>query len=107
MPSRQSTGFPLLFTPLTLRGHELRNRVVFTAHTASFSQDGVPGPRARAYYEARAAGGAAMIVMEPLPVLPSGGVTPQNYRFGDDRFKVVNVLTEDDYLTITLRRDNP
>jgi 2,4-dienoyl-CoA reductase-like NADH-dependent reductase (Old Yellow Enzyme family) len=86
MSSRQSPGFRLLFTPLTLRGHELRNRVVFTAHTASFSQDGVPGPRARAYYEARAAGGAAMIVLEPLPVLPSGGVTPQNYRFDDDRF---------------------
>jgi 2,4-dienoyl-CoA reductase-like NADH-dependent reductase (Old Yellow Enzyme family) len=86
MPSRQSTSFPLLFTPLELRGHELRNRVVFTAHTASFSQDGVPGPRVCAYYEARAAGGAAMIVMEPLPVLPSGGVTPQNYRFDDDRF---------------------
>jgi len=86
MPSRQSTGFRLLFSPLTLRGLELRNRVVFTAHTASFSQDGVPGPRARAYYEARAAGGAAMIVMEPLPVLASAGVTPQNYRFDDDRF---------------------
>jgi 2,4-dienoyl-CoA reductase-like NADH-dependent reductase (Old Yellow Enzyme family) len=86
MPSSRPTGFPLLFTPLVLRGRELRNRVVFTAHTASFSQDGVPGPRACAYYEARAAGGAALIVMEPLPVLPSGGVTPQNYRFDDDRF---------------------
>ena len=86
MPSRGSTGFPFLFTPLSLRGHEVRNRAVFTAHTASFSQDGVPGPRACAYYEARAAGGAAMIVMEPLPVLASGGVTPQNYRFDDDRF---------------------
>src|SRR5262249_21086250 len=75
-----------LLTPLALRGHELRNRVVFTAHTASFSEDGVPGRRARAYYEARAAGGTAMIVMEPLPVLASAGVTPQNYRFDDDRF---------------------
>ena len=27
--------------------------------------------------------------------------------FGDDRFKVVNVLTDNDYLTITLRRDTP
>jgi 2,4-dienoyl-CoA reductase-like NADH-dependent reductase (Old Yellow Enzyme family)/thioredoxin reductase len=79
-------SFRRLLSPLTLRGHELRNRVVFTAHTASFSQDGIPGPRARAYYEARAAGGAGLIVMEPLPVLQSGGVTPQNYRFDDDRF---------------------
>jgi 2,4-dienoyl-CoA reductase-like NADH-dependent reductase (Old Yellow Enzyme family) len=80
------TGFPRLLSPLSLRGHELRNRVVLTAHTVSFSQDGVPGARARDYYATRAAGGAGLIVMEPLPVLPSGGVTPQNYRFRDQRF---------------------
>ena len=27
-----------------------------------------------------------LIVMEPLPVLPNGGVTPQNYRYDDERF---------------------
>ena len=75
--------FPRLLSPLSLRGRTLRNRVVFTAHTASFSQDGIPGPRAPAYYAARAAGGAGMIVMEPLPVFSSAGVTPQNYRFDD------------------------
>jgi 2,4-dienoyl-CoA reductase-like NADH-dependent reductase (Old Yellow Enzyme family) len=75
-----------LFSPLTLRGHTIRNRIVFTAHTTSFGEDGVPGERARGYYEARAAGGTGLIVMEPLPVHPSGGVTPQNYRFDDPRF---------------------
>jgi 2,4-dienoyl-CoA reductase-like NADH-dependent reductase (Old Yellow Enzyme family) len=80
------TRFPRLLSPLSLRGHELLNRVVLTAHTVSFSQDGVPGARARDYYVARAAGGAGLIVMEPVPVLPSGGVTPQNYRFRDERF---------------------
>ena len=59
---------------------------MFTAHTTSFGEDGVPGRRARAYYEARAAGGAGLIVMEPLPVHPSAGVTPQNYRYADERF---------------------
>ncbi|MDX6593651.1 MAG: hypothetical protein QOJ13_2847 [Gaiellales bacterium] len=78
--------FSHLFAPLTMRGHTLRNRIVFTAHTTSFGEDGVPGDRARAYYEARAAGGAGLIVMEPVPVHPSGGVTPQNYRFDDKRF---------------------
>jgi 2,4-dienoyl-CoA reductase-like NADH-dependent reductase (Old Yellow Enzyme family) len=78
--------FPHLFAPLDLRGHRLRNRIVFTAHTTSFGEDGVPGRRARAYYEARAAGGAGLIVMEPLPVHPSAGVTPQNYRYADERF---------------------
>jgi 2,4-dienoyl-CoA reductase-like NADH-dependent reductase (Old Yellow Enzyme family) len=78
--------FPLLLSPLELRGKLLPSRVVFTAHTVSFGQDHVPGERARDYYVARAAGGAGMIVMEPLPVLPNGGVTPQNYRYDDDRF---------------------
>ena len=81
-----SGAFPHLLSPLMLRGRKLPTRVVFTAHTTSFGQDGVPAERARAYYEARAAGGAGLIVMEPLPVLPNAGVTPQNYRFDDERF---------------------
>jgi 2,4-dienoyl-CoA reductase-like NADH-dependent reductase (Old Yellow Enzyme family) len=79
-------AFPRLLAPLTVRGRRLRNRIVLTAHTTSFGQDGVPGARARAYYEARAAGGVGLIVMEPLPVHRTGGVTPQNYRFEDERF---------------------
>lgn len=79
-------AYPHLLSPRPLRGYELRNRVVFTAHTASLSQDGLPGQRVRDYYGARAAGGAGLIVMEPLPVLPSAGVTPQNYRWRDERF---------------------
>jgi 2,4-dienoyl-CoA reductase-like NADH-dependent reductase (Old Yellow Enzyme family) len=78
--------FPLLLSPMELRGKRLPSRVVFTAHTVSFGQDHVPGERARDYYAARAAGGAGLIVMEPLPVLPNGGVTPQNYRYDDERF---------------------
>jgi 2,4-dienoyl-CoA reductase-like NADH-dependent reductase (Old Yellow Enzyme family) len=81
-----NTRFPLLLSPLELRGKRLPTRVVFTAHTVSFGQDHVPGERAREYYAARAAGGAGLIVMEPLPVLPNGGVTPQNYRYDDERF---------------------
>ena len=81
-----STRFPLLLSALELRGKRLPSRVVFTAHTVSLGQDHLPGERARGYYAARAAGGAGMIVMEPLPVLPNGGVTPQNYRYDDERF---------------------
>jgi 2,4-dienoyl-CoA reductase-like NADH-dependent reductase (Old Yellow Enzyme family) len=78
--------FPHLLSALALRGKRLPSRVVFTAHTVSYGQDHVPGERARAYYAARAAGGAGLIVMEPLPVLPNAGVTPQNYRYDDERF---------------------
>lgn len=81
-----STAFPLLLSPLELRGKRLPSRIVLTAHTVSLGQDHVPGERALGYYAARAAGGAGLIVMEPLPVLPNGGVTPQNYRYEDERF---------------------
>ncbi len=94
-----NTPFPLLLSPLELRGRRLPSRIVFTAHTVSFGQDHVPGERARDYYAARAAGGAGLIVMEPLPVLPNAGVTPQNYRYDDERFvaalrRVVDAVRE-------------
>ena len=76
----------MLFSPFMLRGKTLPTRAVFTAHTVSLGSDGVPGERALAYYRARAAGGAGMIVMEPVPVLDNGGVTPQNYRYEDPGF---------------------
>jgi 2,4-dienoyl-CoA reductase-like NADH-dependent reductase (Old Yellow Enzyme family)/pyruvate/2-oxoglutarate dehydrogenase complex dihydrolipoamide dehydrogenase (E3) component len=80
------TAYRHLFSSLNLRGRTLPSRAVFTAHTVSYSADGIPGDRARAYYETRAAGGVGMIVMEPLPVLPNSGNTPQNYRWNDPRF---------------------
>lgn len=46
--------FPHLFTPLRLRGHTLRNRIVFGAHTANMARDGVPGEQHAAYYAERA-----------------------------------------------------
>ena len=61
-------AFPRLFSPLTIRHKTLRNRIVFGAHTANMSEGGLPGERHRGYYEERARGGAAMIVVEPVPV---------------------------------------
>ncbi|TNC72003.1 FAD-dependent oxidoreductase [Rubellimicrobium roseum] len=73
-----------MMQPLTLRGHTLRNRVVFGAHTANMSENGLPGPRYGAYLLERALGGAAMIVAEPMPVHPTGVLTRGNFRPGDD-----------------------
>ncbi len=55
--------FPHLFSPLQLRHKPLRNRIVFGAHTANMAVDGLPVERHRGYYEERARGGAAMIVV--------------------------------------------
>ena len=73
-----------LLSPLTLRGHTLRNRIVFGAHTANMSDAGLPGPRAHGYLVERALGGAAMIVSEPMPVHRTGVLTRGNYLISDD-----------------------
>ena len=73
-----------LFQPLDLRHRRLDNRVVFGAHTANMSDLGLPGERHRAYYEERAIGGAAMIVVEPMPVHPTAVLTRGNFRHCDD-----------------------
>jgi 2,4-dienoyl-CoA reductase-like NADH-dependent reductase (Old Yellow Enzyme family) len=76
--------FPRLFSPVSLRGRILRNRIVFGAHTANMASDGVPGDRHVAYYAERAIGGAGMIVVEPMPVHPAAVLTRGNFLPGDD-----------------------
>ena len=58
-----------LLSPLTLRGHSLRNRIVFGAHTNNMVEGGLPLARQGAYWLERALGGAGMIVTEPVPVV--------------------------------------
>ena len=78
------THYPGLFEPISLRHKTLKNRIVFGAHTANMSVDGLPGERHRAYYEERAIGGAAMIVVEPMPVHATAVLTRGNFRHSDD-----------------------
>jgi 2,4-dienoyl-CoA reductase-like NADH-dependent reductase (Old Yellow Enzyme family)/thioredoxin reductase len=76
--------FPKLFESVTLRHRNLRNRIVFGAHTANMSLDGLPADKHFGYYRERARGGAAMIVVEPVPVHQSAVLTRGNFRHGDD-----------------------
>ena len=76
--------FPHLAQPLELRHRTLRNRVNFGAHTANMAENGLPGDRHLGYYLERARGGAAMIVVEPVPVHATGVLTRGNFRHGDD-----------------------
>lgn len=78
------TGFPHIFQPVRLRHKTLKNRVVFGAHTTNMARDGLPGDQHIAYYEERALGGAAMIVVEPMPVHPAAVLTRGNFRPGTD-----------------------
>jgi 2,4-dienoyl-CoA reductase-like NADH-dependent reductase (Old Yellow Enzyme family) len=79
-----TTKYPQLFEPLVLRHVTLRNRIVFGAHTANMAEQGLPGPRHLGYYLERARGGAAMIVVEPVPVHPTAVLTRGNFRHSSD-----------------------
>lgn len=77
-------SFPKTFSEIKLAGHTLRNRIVFGAHTANMSANGLPSEQTIAYYVERAIGGAAMIVVEPMPVHPATVLTRGNFRTCDD-----------------------
>jgi len=76
--------FKHIFEPVTLRHKTLNNRVVFGAHTSNMAENGLPTERHAAYYRERAIGGAAMIVVEPMPVHAAAVLTRGNFRHSDD-----------------------
>ena len=81
---KTNNHFPRLFSPIKLRGKTLRNRIVFGAHTSNMSEQGFPGDRHIAYYRERALGGAAMLVIEPMPVHPAAVLTRGNFKHSTD-----------------------
>ena len=61
-----------LFTPLAIGSITVPNRIVFSAHLTNYAtQDGMPSDQHVAYYEARAAGGAGLIITEEHSVHPT------------------------------------
>jgi 2,4-dienoyl-CoA reductase-like NADH-dependent reductase (Old Yellow Enzyme family)/thioredoxin reductase len=56
--------FKHLFSPHEIRGLEIRNRIYSTAHQTILAERGAPGEKMAAYHEARACGGAGLIIME-------------------------------------------
>lgn len=59
-----STPTPLLFEPFEIRGCRIKNRIFSTGHDTTMPTDGTPNKRLAAYHEARAAGGAGLLVMQ-------------------------------------------
>jgi 2,4-dienoyl-CoA reductase (NADPH2) len=58
------TRYHHLFTPLRLGPVVVPNRIVFSAHLTNYATDGLPTEQHAAYYAARAAGGAGLIITE-------------------------------------------
>jgi 2,4-dienoyl-CoA reductase (NADPH2) len=67
----RSTRYRHLFTPLRLGPVTVANRVVFSAHLTNYAEDGLPTEQHAAYYEARAAGGAGLIITEEHSTHPT------------------------------------
>ncbi|MEO1192032.1 MAG: FAD-dependent oxidoreductase [Pseudomonadota bacterium] len=79
-----ASPYPAVFQPIQLRHRTLKNRVVFGPHTVNMSEGGLPGDRHFGYYRERARGGAAMIVVEPVPVHRTAVLTRGNFLAEDD-----------------------
>ena len=77
-PRRRATAswgrmsrYRYLFTPLRIGPVIVRNRIVFSAHLTNYAEDGLPTEQHAAYYAARAAGGAGLIITEEHSTHPT------------------------------------
>jgi 2,4-dienoyl-CoA reductase-like NADH-dependent reductase (Old Yellow Enzyme family) len=66
-----SVAYEGLLSPLEIGRMRLRNRILFSAHQTTLVEDGLPTEDFLAYHEARARGGAGLIVLEANMVHPS------------------------------------
>lgn len=63
--------FPNLFSPIEIRGKEIKNRVFVPGHNTALSEGGKIGDAMIAYHEARMRGGVGMIMTEVHCVHPT------------------------------------
>lgn len=67
-----------VWTPLTIGTTTVKHRIMVTGHTQLYGKDEIISDRHIAYYQERARGGAALLVLEQQAVHPSG----MNYHAG-------------------------
>lgn len=81
-------SFQHLLSPSRIGQLELRNRIIMAPMGSNFAEsDGTCGERIQAYYEARAAGGAGLLIMGVCSVaFPAGTAEPYQVGVSEDRF---------------------
>ncbi|TGD77841.1 NADPH dehydrogenase NamA [Hymenobacter wooponensis] len=67
-----------LFTPLTLRGITLKNRIVISPMCQYSAEDGFTNDWHFVHLGSRAVGGASLIILEATAVSPEGRITPDD-----------------------------
>ena len=70
-----AAAFPHLFTPITIGGATIRNRILSSGHDTVMAVDGLVTDRLVAYQEARARGGVGLIVIQVAGVHPTARYT--------------------------------
>ena len=65
-----------LFSPLTIKGITLRNRIVMSPMCQYSATDGFAAAWHTVHYGSRATGGTGLIIAEATAVLPEGRITP-------------------------------
>ena len=85
LPDADATRLPRLFTPLTLRGVALKNRIVISPmQQYAAGRDGLPTDYHLAHYGRLGMGGAGLVFTEALCVSPRGRLTYSDLGGWDD-----------------------
>ena len=79
-----SIKYPKLFSPITLGGVTLRNRIIHASIVTKYVQRHQPTDKLINYYRSRALGGAAAIVTEPIAMTEHNRIASR-LRAWDDR----------------------
>lgn len=83
-PADGAPAAPGLFTPLTLRGLTLRNRVAVSPMCQYSSTHGFATDWHLVHLGARAVGGAGLVLFEATAVTPEGRISPRDLGLWDD-----------------------
>ncbi|SDY10561.1 NADH:flavin oxidoreductase/NADH oxidase [Halopenitus persicus] len=75
---------PSLFSPVTLRETEIRNRVMVSPMCQYSAEDGFPTEWHRVHLGSRAVGGAGIVMTEATAVEPRGRISPQDLGIWSD-----------------------
>jgi 2,4-dienoyl-CoA reductase-like NADH-dependent reductase (Old Yellow Enzyme family) len=75
---------PRLFTPLTLRGLEFRNRIFVSPMCQYSSTDGFPNDWHLVHLGSRAVGGAGLVIVEATGVTPEGRISASDMGIWSD-----------------------
>jgi len=70
----QQMDFPYLFSSISVRNMELRNRIVMTAMHLGYTPEGEVTDQLVGFYEARAKGGVGLIIVGGCPIDEYGGM---------------------------------